>query len=150
MDSLHRALATKVTESQYRPEIILGIARCGLVSAVHIAYLLGICDVGVVSAKTCESDAVLATKTQVPVVEMITPSILVRDHRVLIVDAVMASGRTLRLAGSAVISRCPAEIRTAIVIDWPNSPYSDDNNRRSVPNYVADTVDRWPVFPWEE
>jgi len=150
MDALHRALYKQVLDDDYHPEAVLGIARCGLVSAVQIAYLFGVADVGVVSAKTCVSNAVLAEKIREPVVEMITPSVLVRGRKVLLVDTVMASGRTLRLARAAVIAGGPQEIRTAIVIDWPNSPYSDSRNMRSVPDYVADTVDSWPIFPWED
>jgi hypothetical protein len=151
MDALHREIARQVQLQQFIPDVVIGVARCGLVSATHISYLLGVTDVGVISAKTCESDDVLAQKVTEPTIAMSTSPDLVEGRHVLVVDTVMASGRTLRLAAQVAAAAKPLSLRTAAIVDWPNSPYLDPSiSIRYAPDYIGGSVRDWPVFPWEE
>ena len=66
MDKLHRIAADKIRQANYKPELVVGVLRCGVVSAVHIAYILGVRRVGAIYARTTPTDDVLVEKSIPP------------------------------------------------------------------------------------
>lgn len=149
MDKLHRIAADKVRQANYEPELVVGVLRCGVVSAVHIAYILGVRRVGAIYARTTPTDDVLVEKSIPPEINIDFPKEEITGKRILLIDTVMASGITVSMCLSELLLCKPLEIRTLIIIDWPNSPYTGKCLRRPVPDYIAETVDKWPDFPWE-
>jgi hypoxanthine phosphoribosyltransferase len=149
MDGLHRKVASLVKEAAFTPDVIVGIVRCGLVSATHLAYLLGVRVVGGVYVRTTPTDEVLVSKDCEPETLLLTPPSCLTDRRVIVVDTVMASGTSITLA-CQLISECrPAEVKTAVIVDWPNSPYATKHGKRPTPDFVGTSVIMWPDFPWE-
>jgi len=149
MDKLHRIAADKVVQGNFEPELIVGVLRCGVVSAVHIAYILGIRRVGAIYARTTPSDDVLVEKSIPPEINIDFPKEEISGKRILLIDTVMASGTTVSMCLSELRLCHPLEIRTLIIIDWPNSPYTSKSLQRPVPDYIVETVNMWPDFPWE-
>ncbi len=149
MDQLHRRVAELICRDQYTPDIIIGIVRCGLVSATHLAYLLGVRMVGGLYVRTTASDEILAAKDFEPEIIILTPASCIDDKSVLIVDTVMASGTSITLATNLVLSYKPRQIKLAVIVDWPTSPYNKKTKARPIVDYIGTTVDIWPDFPWE-
>ena len=149
MDDQHRKVANSVIQEAFLPSVIIGIVRCGLVSATHLAYMLGIRMVGGVYVRTTPTDEVLVTKDQEPETLLLTPKSCISGQRILLVDTVMASGTTVNLASKLIGDCQPAEIKTAIIVDWPNSPYPIKQGNRPSPDFVGTSVSKWPDFPWE-
>ncbi len=131
---LCRALAMKVAQS-YDPEIIIGIARAGVIPGAVVASIM-----------RRDFFSLKITRREGGRVVRQRPSILsaaprqARDKRVLIVDEITTSGDTMRLALAAVREVGPAEIRTAT---------SFARTRGYQPNYYALATDSTLIYPWD-
>ena len=130
---LCRALALKVARD-YDPEVIVGIARAGVIPGAVVASMLRL-DFYSMKISRREGDDV----RERPAVLSAAPR-QARGQRVLIVDEITTSGDTLRLALAAVRDIHPAEVRTATSFA-----------RRSgyQPDYSALTMDANVIFPWD-
>lgn len=131
---LCRALALKVARD-YDPEVIIGIARAGVIPAAVIASILRVDFYSLKISRRGGDEP-----------ERMRPAILsaapreAEGQRVLIVDEITTSGDTLRLALAAVRDAQPAEVRTATSFAR-TSGYQ--------PNYSALTMDAQVIFPWD-
>ncbi|MEE9302919.1 MAG: phosphoribosyltransferase family protein, partial [Thiotrichaceae bacterium] len=114
MDQLHRLAASKVEQANFCPDIVIGILRCGMVSAVHLAYILGIRKVGAIFAQTTPSDEVLVSKDIPPEIRIDFPREEIFGKRVLLVDTVMASGTTVSMSLEELAACNPSTIHTLI------------------------------------
>ena len=131
---LCRALALKVAR-EYDPEIIVGIARAGVIPAAVIASTLRL---DFYSMKISRKDGDETVRER-PAILSAAPS-QVRGKRVLIVDEITTSGDTLRLALAAVRDQHPSEVRTAT---------SFARTTGYQPDYSALTLDANVIFPWD-
>ena len=126
---LCRALALKVARA-YEPEIILGIAKAGVIPAAVIAALL-------------ERDFVSMTVTRkkagaMPVLVSGPPQVI-RGRRVLLVDETCDTGHTLKLALNEIRSMEPAEVRTAV--SFKTGPYA--------PDFHSFETEKAIILPWD-
>jgi hypoxanthine phosphoribosyltransferase len=132
-----RALAEQVVDSGYRPSIILGVARGGLLPAAAIAYALGVKNV---FAMNVEFYTGVDERMEFPV--MLPPlldAVDIAGATVLVADDVADTGATLRL----VIDFCAAhvaDVRCAVLYEKPRSSVKCE--------YVWRRTDRWIDFPW--
>ncbi len=149
MDELHRKLCLIISNSDYHPEVIVGIMRCGMVSAIHMAYIMGIKDVGGIIIKTTQSDEIMAQKTKNPVLIDMMPQRFINQKNVLLVDTVMASGLSVKNVKLYLEQTGAKEVKVAIAVDWPKSPYSNLLEDRPLIHFIGDEVEIWPDFPWE-
>ena len=133
----NRELATVIHESGYRPDLVIAIARGGLLFAGGLAYALGV--------KACDA---LNVEFYTGVGETLDSPILLRPFmdeeaakgaKVLLVDDVADSGRTLRLAVD-LVTAMGAEVRSAVLYTKPTTIIQPDFSWK-------DTAD-WIVFPW--
>lgn len=132
---LCRALALKVARD-YQPEVIVGIARAGVIPAAMIASMLRIDFYSMkISRRSDEDDSI---RERPEVLSAAPPQ--VRGRRVLIVDEITTSGDTLRLALAAVRDARPSEVRTAT---------SFARTTGYQPDYCALTMDANVIFPWD-
>src|SRR6185295_17356998 len=101
---LCRALALRVAR-EYQPEVVLGVAKAGVIPGVVVASILQ-CDFAsmVVTRKETDADPILVAG----------PPASIRGRRVLIVDETCDTGSTLKLALSEVRALRPVEVRTAV------------------------------------
>lgn len=132
-----RELAARVADSGFAPDLVLGIARGGLPIAGGVAYALGAKVVGTLNVEFYTG---VDARLDDPVV---LPPLLdldaVAGARVLIVDDVADSGRTLELV-LRLLSPLVAEARTAVLYDKPASIVR--------PDYCWARTDAWIEFPW--
>ena len=132
-----RELAEQIHESGFQPEVVVAIARGGLLVGGALAYALGV--------KSCGS---INVELYTGVDETLPEPLLLPPHmdgsslngrRVLLADDVSQSGLTLRLAVD-ILARMGADTRTACFYTKPQTV--------SVPDYSWRETDRWIVFPW--
>ena len=132
-----RALATRVADDGYRPDIILAIARGGLFVAGSLGYALSVKNLYVMNVEYYTG---VDERLDVPVV--LPPYVDVvdlRDTRVLIADDVADTGHTLALVRNLCLSEV-AEVRTAVLYEKSRSVVECE--------YVRKYTDQWINFPW--
>lgn len=132
-----RDLASRIADSGFEPEIVVAIARGGLLVGGALAYALGV--------KSCGS---INVELYTGVDETLPEPLLLPPHldgeslagrRVLLADDVSQSGLTLRLAVD-IIGGMGADVRTACFYTKPQTVF--------VPDFSWRETDRWIVFPW--
>ena len=126
---LCRALALKVAR-EYDPEIILGIAKAGVVPGVVIAAIL---------ERDFTSMIVTRRADDALPVLVAGPPPTVRGRRVLLVDETCDTGHTLRLAVNETMALQPAEVRTAV--SFKTGPYQ--------PDFYSFETDKFIILPWD-
>jgi hypoxanthine phosphoribosyltransferase len=132
-----RELARQIADDGFRPDIILGIARGGLIPTGSLGYALSI--------KNCymmniEYYTDIDERLDVPVI--LPPYLEVVDlhgSKVLIVDDVADTGHTLAKVYDFV-AHAVDEARAAVIYEKPASVIKSD--------YVWRRTDRWINFPW--
>lgn len=132
-----RELAQTIADDGYTPDAIVAIARGGLVLAGALGYAL---DVKILGSLNVEFYTGVEERLAEPVV---LPPTLDRDalagKRVLLVDDVSDSGRTLALV-LALLRAGGGEVRTVCLYSKPGTVQP--------PDYVWRTTPNWIVFPW--
>ena len=132
-----RNLATTVWESGYDPDIIVCVARGGLIPAGAIAYAL---DQKSVLVLNVEFYTGIGTTLRDPrLVDPVPDNHGMSGKKVLIVDDVADSGRTLQFVHD-ICAQYTDQIRTAVLYEKPRSILSCD--------YVWHRTDKWISFPW--
>jgi len=131
---LCRALAMRVAR-EYEPEVVVGIARAGVIPGAILASLLR---VEFHSMKISRREGGERVR-QRPAVLSAAPS-QCAGRRVVLVDEITTSGDTLRLGLAALRDVGPGEIRTATTFVRPQG-YK--------PDYFALETTANIIFPWD-
>jgi uncharacterized protein len=132
-----RELARKVHASGFDPEIVVAIARGGLLLAGSIAYAL---DVKSCGALNVEFYTGVDRRLPEPIVlppALDQPSLI--GKRVLVVDDVSDSGRTLDMVMN-LLSAVGADVQSVVLYDKPGTLH--------VPHFSWKTTAKWINFPW--
>ncbi len=135
------ALADKILTSRWRPNVIIGIARGGMVPAMLLSDVLNVHDVLTMQLRHWPEPGKMMEHVEV---KFDLPSVDLRDRDVLIVDDIVDTGDTLRFARDHVSSKHRAlSVRTAAL-----------HLRRSRARYAPDFYgveilgDEWIMYPW--
>jgi hypoxanthine phosphoribosyltransferase len=132
-----RALAERIHDSGYEPDMVLAIARGGLLIAGAMGYALGVKNVFTVNVEFYTGqDERLALPILLPPVP---DPMELSERRVLICDDVADTGETLALV-QRFCERHVAEARTAVLYEKSRSIVRCD--------YVWRRTDRWITFAW--
>ena len=132
---LCRVLAVKVATSEYFPEVVIGIAKAGVIPGAVVASIL-----------RCEFYSLKISRDSGGERVRARPRILsaapkeAAGKRVLVVDELTTSGDTMRIALNALRQVGPAEVRTA------TSLVKVGGYR---PDYYALETSATVVFPWD-
>jgi len=131
---LCRALALRVAR-EYRPDLVVGIARAGVIPAAVVASILR---VDFYSIKLSRKEGDEQVRERPAILSAAPPQ--AAGKRVLLVDEIATSGETLRMALAAVRDVRPLEVRTAT---------SFARNKGYKPDYFALATDATVIFPWD-
>jgi uncharacterized protein len=132
-----RALAQAVHNDGYRPDIVLAIARGGLIPAAAVAYALGVKNTYTMNV---EFSTDVDQRLDVPMVLPPVPEFVdVADSDLLIVDDVADTGRTLEVVQAFCAGKV-ATVRTAVLYEKDRSTVRCD--------YVWRRTEEWITFPW--
>jgi hypothetical protein len=132
---LCRVLAVKVAASGYRPELVVGIAKAGVIPGAIVASILR-CDF--YSLKISRDAGGTRVRAR-PRIFSAAPA-EAAGRRVLVVDEICTSGETLRIALNAMRQVNPAELRTA------TSLVKQGGYR---PDFYSLETDATVIFPWD-
>ena len=132
-----RELAEQVHRDGYKPDIILGIARGGLLVAGAVSYAL---DVKNTFTMNVEFYTGIDQRLDMPMLLPPVPDLVdFRETRVLIADDVADTGATLALVKDFCEGKV-AEVRCAVLYEKPRSTVRCE--------YVWCRTDLWIDFPW--
>ncbi|MEM3675755.1 MAG: phosphoribosyltransferase [Thermoplasmataceae archaeon] len=125
---------------KFRPDIIVGLSRGGLVPARILSDRLWIKDL--ISIKT-EHWGITATRSGQAILH--DPGKLNLEGRnVLVVDDITDTGQSMSLAYEFVKKQSPNELRTATMLHITRSKF--------IPDYYSEVVNEdnwaWFIFPW--
>ena len=132
---LCRALAVKVAQSGYSPDLIVGIAKAGVIPGAVIASMLG-CDF--YSMKISRDTGATRTRSRPKIIQAAPRDAV--GKKVLIVDELCTSGDTLRMATNSLRQVGPIEIRSAV-------SFVKVGGFR--PDYYALEAQGTIIFPWD-
>ncbi|MEM1831100.1 MAG: phosphoribosyltransferase family protein [Desulfurococcaceae archaeon] len=121
----------------YIPEIIIAIAKGGLIPARILSDILGVDEIGFIEVKFYKS---IGVRSEKPFIKYISIPYL-KDRNVLVVDDVVDSGRTIQLVVDSLAVHAPKQLRTFALYLKPWSTY--------IPDYYFGITDEWIVYPWE-
>ena len=125
-----RALALRVAK-EYQPEIVLGVAKAGVIPGVVVASIMQ-CDFAsmVVTRQRGRRPAGAGDRAR---------RRASAGRRVLVVDETCDTGSTMKLALSEVRALQPAEVRSAV--SFKTGDYA--------PDFHAFETDNFIILPWD-
>jgi uncharacterized protein len=130
-------LAVQIDAAHFIPDAVLALARGGLPAAGALAYALGVKNMATLNVEFYTGvDERLDEPLLLPPVPDLS---LLRTDRLLIVDDVADTGRTLALARDFCAEHV-ADVRTAVLYEKPQSVVRCD--------FVWRRTDKWINFPW--
>ncbi len=134
---MSRELAQEIADSGFNPEVLIGVARGGMIPAGALTYSLG---VKLTDAINVEFYTDVEATLPDPV--LLAPMLdidSIHGKRVLVVDDVVDSGRTLALV-LELLTKFGAEVRSAVIYEKPTTSVK--------PDFVWKSTSKWIVFPW--
>jgi len=132
---LHQA--DKIRRSRFKPDVILGEPRFGLIPVrLHSDLLANPC----ITAARTECYHGLSKPKATPVLTH-PVSMSMNGKKVLIVDDVADTGRSLKLVIEHVRENAASEVKVATLYRNPWSVVR--------PNYCEKKTELWVVFPWD-
>jgi hypothetical protein len=134
---LGKAVARKIKESGYDPDIVIGVARGGLVPARVVCDFLLKKDLACIKVEHWGIAATLGTaKIKYPLPIDIT------GKKLLVVDDVVDTGDTYAVLVEYLKEKNPLEVRTAVLQYKTCSAF--------VPDYWGEKLDKWKwiIYPW--
>jgi uncharacterized protein len=132
-----RALAEAVAADGFVPDIILGIARGGLLVAGAVGYALGVKNTFTMNVEFYTG---IDERLDVPMILPPIPDLVdFAETRVLVADDVADTGATLQLVQEFCAGKV-AEVRCAVLYEKSRSLVKCD--------YVWRRTDNWITFPW--
>jgi len=134
---LAEELAERVRASGFRPDVVVAISRGGFDPARILCDQLSI---RLLASLQIDYYADINRRKDAP--EIVFPlNTDIPGMTALVVDDVSDSGASLKAARDHVLERGASEVRAATLHVKPWSSL--------VPNYYAERVDAWIVYPWE-
>lgn len=132
-----RELAQVIKDSGYEPDIVLSIARGGLLIGGALGYALGVKNTFTMSVEFYTG---VNERLALPVVLPPVPNkVDLTGLKVLVADDVADTGATLKLVREFCAGYV-AEVRSAVLYEKPHSVEK--------PDYAWRHTDKWIEFPW--
>ena len=132
-----RELAAQVHESGFVPDMVVAIARGGLLLAGSVAYALDVKSCGAINVEFYTGVDLRLDEPVLLSPMLDTPA--VAGQRVLLVDDVSDSGRTLAMV-LALLLTAEADVRSLCLYSKPKTLLE--------PDYVWRKTSKWIAFPW--
>ena len=130
-------LAEKIRKDKFKPDVIVGVSRGGWPPARVLSDLMGNPNIANVRAEFYLG--VAETKGEPTLTQPV--SMEVDGKKVLVVDEVADTGKSLKLVKQHIIEKDAKEVKIATVYYKPWSIVK--------PDYYEKETSKWIVFPWE-
>lgn len=128
-------LLSRKIRRTFVPDVVVGVARGGLIPAVRLCHLLGDREFRVIHMRHYRGKRRMRTPELISDIKPL-------KGKVLLVDDVADTGRSLRFVLDHVRKRCNGEVRVATLACKPRSDPK--------PDYFAFETEEWVIFPWEK
>ena len=136
-NKLARAVANKIIESSYQPDIIVGLARGGWVLSRVLCDYLGVKDLISLKVEHWGLTATQDGKAQIKY----PFDIDLTGRKILVVDDITDTGESMMVAVDFIKEKNPDETRTAALRHIKSSKFT--------PDYYGDVIEwKWVIFPW--
>lgn len=137
-----KKIIDQMKADEFVPDIIISIARSGLIPASLISYALGNKELYVIKVDFSKNQK-LSHRQDLREKPKISQEISkdVEGLKVLVIDEMVVSGETLKLVSSYLGMKNPAVAKYAVLYKQPWSQFE--------PDYFGEEVRAWPVFPWK-
>jgi len=123
--------------ADYKPDVLIGVSRGGLVPLRIFSDITGIKKIGVLGIQFYKA---IGKTNKFPEITHDMP-LYIKGKKVLIIDDVADTGKSLVEARKYIEKKGAKEIRTATLHYKPTSEIKPDY-------YIATTTD-WIIYPWE-
>lgn len=134
-----RELAQMVADDGYDPDMVLSIARGGLLIGGAMGYALSVKNTYTMNVEFYTD---IDERLEVPRILPPAPDFVdLHDARLLVVDDVADTGHTLKSVQEFCAGKV-GEVRTAVIYEKPRSVVKCD--------YVWKRTDLWINFPWSD
>jgi len=130
-------LAYHIRKARFKPDVIVGVSRGGWPPARIMSDLLENPELANVKAEFYLS--VAETKGEPVITQPV--SVLVKGKKVLVVDDVADTGKSLALVREHLKEQGAIEVKIATIYYKPWSIV--------IPNWFEKKTSRWIIFPWE-
>jgi uncharacterized protein len=132
-----RELAAAIHADGFAPDLVLGIARGGLLVAGALGYALGVKNTFTMNVEFYTG---VDERLEMPMILPPVPELVdLEEARVVIADDVADTGQTLLLVKDFCAGKV-GEVRCAVLFEKPRSAVACE--------YVWRRTDRWIDFPW--
>ncbi|MDV6305204.1 MULTISPECIES: phosphoribosyltransferase [Rhodococcus] len=132
-----RDLTEKIVDDGFVPDIVIAIARGGLIPAGAISYAMGVKAAGTLNVEFYAD--IEETLPDPVVLEPLLDTDAIVGKKLLVVDDVADSGRTLALVID-LLKVHTADVRSAVIYTKPRTIVQ--------PDYSWRETDKWINFPW--
>ncbi len=130
-------LAARVRESDYRPEVIVGVSRGGWPPARVMSDLLQNSNLANIKVEFYKDIGVRAEKPRIT--QPVTSNVV--GKRVLVVDDVSDTGHSLRVVVNHLRRNRVRDLKVCALYLKPKSVFK--------PDFFANVTRKWVIFPWE-
>ncbi|MFA5412164.1 MAG: phosphoribosyltransferase [Candidatus Micrarchaeia archaeon] len=130
-------LASRVSSSGFRPDVIIGISRGGLVPARLLSDILGLHELYVMRVSLYTG---IGKKAAAPKITQPLPAKL-GGKKALLVDDVSDTGKSLEVAKKHVLDMGAGEVKVATLHFKPHSAFR--------PDFFEGETGAWIIYPWE-
>ena len=140
-DTLH--IVHAMAKNNFKPDVIISLARSGLIPAAMISYCLGNKQLYVIKAdfaKTQSNGKLQDLRSRPVLSQRIKRSL--KGLKVLVVDEMTVSGETLKLVSKYLKTKHPRQVKFAVLYQQPWSQFK--------PDYCGRKISAWPLYPWKE
>lgn len=128
------------TVKDFKPDMVVGLSRGGLVPARILADILAVDDIGILGITFYKA---LGKPSDFPRITQ-ELNMDIKGKRILIVDDIADTGRSLMVAKDYLKRKGAAETKVAVIHYKPGQELSDFK-----PDYYAAKATAWIVYPWE-
>ncbi|MGQ4832670.1 MAG: phosphoribosyltransferase [Candidatus Asgardarchaeia archaeon] len=138
IESICFELAKRIEEDNYEADHIVVILRGGLVPASLLGDMLNIKSFYFIDIKFYEA---ISKTSSIPRIVKVDLDENIKGKKILLVDDVADTGKTLTVALNMLIEYEPKEIRVLTLFKKSKTTV--------IPNYYYANIDKWIIFPWE-
>jgi len=128
-----RQLAHTIKNANYKPDIILGISRGGLIPATILSHILKVKRLSSIQVEHYDDEG-----NELNVKILSNSNDFIQFDNILVVDDVADSGKTLKVVKDMLETK---NVKLAVVYYKPWS--------NIVPDFYVRTTKNWIIFPWE-
>ncbi|WP_293767893.1 phosphoribosyltransferase [uncultured Corynebacterium sp.] len=132
-----RYLSQEIVDSGWFPDLIVGVARGGLIPAGAIGYAIGVKEMGAINVEFYTDIGATLPEPILLNPQLDTDSL--EGKKVLVVDDVADSGKTLDLVVN-LLKETASEVRSAVIYTKPTTIFE--------PDYSWKKTDKWINFAW--